>query len=126
MNAAQTLAQTKAAAATATARVRELNDAFRRNLFAIPALGEVILTSGVSALKDELVNALVDEVRCFEDFTPDNDPYGEHDFGAIPFRGERYFFKIDYYDNDMEFHSPDKSNPQLTRRVLTIMRADEY
>ncbi|MDR2769906.1 MAG: DUF3768 domain-containing protein [Rickettsiales bacterium] len=37
-----------------------------------------------------------------------------------------FFFKIDYYANDMQSHSPDKSNPTFTRRVLTIMRADEY
>ena len=126
MNAVQCLALTETAAAPAPTPVRELNDALRRNIFSPVALGEVFLTAGVAALSDEARFALVDEVRCLEDFTPDNDPYGEHDFGRIDLRGGRYFWKIDYYDLGLKFHSPDKSNPALTRRVLTIMRADEY
>jgi len=122
MNAAQTLAST----AMPRNIVCELNDNLRWNLFAPTPHGEVILTAGVSALRDDDRFVLLDEVRCFEDFTPNNDPYGEHDFGRIDFRGGRYFWKIDYYDNDMAAHSPDKSDPALTRRVLTIMRADEY
>jgi hypothetical protein len=106
-------------------RVRELNDALRWNIF-MPTGGEVILTAGVVALKNDDHFALLSEIQCFEDFNEGNDPYGEHDFGRIDFRGERYFFKIDYFDPSGKFHSADKSNPQLTRRVLTIMRADEY
>ena len=122
MNAAQALAR----AATPRNIVCELNDNLRRNLFAPTLYGEVLFTAGVSALRDDDRFALLDEVRCFEDFTPNNDPYGEHDFGRIDFRGGRYFWKIDYYDNDMAAHSPDKSDPTQTRRILTIMRADEY
>jgi hypothetical protein len=107
------------------ARVRELNDNFRRNIFD-RALGTLIFTAGVAALMDSDRFALMDEVRCFEDFNEGNDPYKEHDFGAIDFKGDRYFWKIDYYDNAMEMHSLDKSNPNLTKRVLTIMQACEY
>lgn len=107
------------------ARVRELNDNFRRDIFN-PSLGELFLTAGVGALKDGDRFALIQEVQCFEDFDEGNDPYGEHDFGRIDFKGEKYFFKIDYYDRNKEFHSPDKSNPDLTTRVLTIMHASEY
>lgn len=103
-----------------------LNDTMRRDIFNPTALGEVILTASVGALSDTERFALIDEVRCFEDFTDDNDPYGEHDFGAINFKGERYFWKIDYYDTNLEFHSPNPANKKLTRRVLTIMRSDEY
>ena len=122
MNAAQALARDDAPRNI----VRELNDNLRRNLFAPSLHGEVLFTAGVSALRDDNRLALPDEVRCFEDFTPDNDQYGEHDFGAVQFCDNKYFFKIDYYDNDLTAHSPDKSNPALTRRVLTIMQTDEY
>ena len=40
--------------------------------------------------------------------------------------GERIFFKVDYYDPEMRFHSADPSNPEITRRVLTIGMADDY
>ena len=56
----------------------------------------------------------------------DNDPYGEHDFGAIEVGGRKYFWKIDYYDPTFSWHSEDPTDPDKTRRVLTIMRADEY
>jgi|GEM_PF-743809 len=94
-------------------KTRELNDNFRRNLLSpeTGALGELFLTAGVAALPDVDIFALVDMVRCFEDFTYDNDPYGEHDFGRIDFHGARYFWKIDTHPNN---------------RALTIMRADEY
>jgi integrase len=111
---------------SATNKIRALNDFVRRNIFAPHALGEVVLTAGVSVLNDSDRFSLVDEVRCFEDFNEGNDPYGEHDFGAVNFKGERYFFKLDYYDDALRARSPDPANPFLTRRVLTIMRADEY
>ena len=46
--------------------------------------------------------------------------------GAQVRKGERYFFKIDYYDLTLEFRSDDPADPTKTTRVLTLMRADEY
>jgi hypothetical protein len=65
-------------------------------------------------------------VRLFSDFSPDNDPHEEHDFGTVVCGGERYFWKIDYLDLDLCNASPDPSDPAFTIRVMTIMRADEY
>ena len=65
-------------------------------------------------------------VKYFGNFTKDNNPYGEKDFGAFNFKKERYNWKIDYYDNDMKYLSPDKTDPKQTVRVLTIMKASEY
>ena len=59
-------------------------------------------------------------------FTTDNDPHREHDFGSFEIEGETYFFKIDYYALDMDGGSEDPADPEKTTRVLTIMRADEY
>ncbi len=65
-----------------TLRVRRLNDDFRRDIFN-SNLGELFYTAGVAALKDEAIFALVQEVQTYEDFNPNNDPYGEHDFGSL-------------------------------------------
>jgi hypothetical protein len=65
-------------------------------------------------------------VRRFDAFTPDNDPHGEHDFGAIEFGTTTYFFKIDYYDLSKTVGSPDPADLAVTHPVLSIMRADEY
>ena len=65
-------------------------------------------------------------VQSFSNFTKDNDPHREHDFGNFNVEGESYFFKVDYYALDMGGGSEDPADPNVTARVLTIMRADEY
>ena len=65
-------------------------------------------------------------VEDFDGFTPDNDPYAEHDFGVIKLRGNTFFWKFDYFDLDLQMHSPDPSDPAVTARVLTVMLAEEY
>jgi hypothetical protein len=103
-------------------RIRELNDDFRRTFVG----GAVMITAGVEAMPDEQRRALLQKVRAFDTFTEDNDPHGEHDFGAVDEGGLRCFWKIDYYDRATEFGSPDPADPAVTTRVVTIMRADEY
>ena len=105
-----------------TSKVRELNDRLRLTFVG----GSVLLSNGVASLDDDAKRRLLAAVRTFEAFSPDNDPYGEHDFGAVEIGGERFLFKIDYYDRSLTAHSPDKADPAATTRVLTIMRADEY
>ncbi|WP_246726257.1 DUF3768 domain-containing protein [Rhizobium laguerreae] len=105
-----------------TATIRTLNDAFRRD----PTAGRVVITPGVSALAHDQRLTLLMTVVGFDDFNAGNDPYNEHDFGTIEHDGVSYFWKINYYDQDYDMGSPDPANPHVTRRVLTIMRADEY
>ena len=38
----------------------------------------------------------------------------------------KIIWKIDYNDASLCYHSPDSSNRNITSRVMTIMRADEY
>ena len=107
-----------------TRRIRELNDGFRQSLVG----GRVVLTSGVQELGAEPISGLVRMVQTYssEQFQPDSDPYGEHDFGSISYEGTKYFWKIDYYDRNLEFHSENAADPTVTQRVMTTMRADEY
>jgi len=69
---------------------------------------------------------IVESVKNFRDFTPDNDPYGHHDFGSFGLNDLVIFWKIDYYDINMEYGSEDPSNEDETTRVLTILLIDEY
>ena len=65
-------------------------------------------------------------IRHSDILTTTNDPYFEHDFGSIQFGESTIFWKIDYYDIDLQMHSPDPSDPAVTTRILTIMLAEEY
>ena len=85
-----------------------------------------LVTPAIRSLAIETNAAVLERVRTFADFNPENDPSGEHDFGAIELEVEIYFFKIDYYAPDMQSGSDDPADPTKTVRVLTIMRADEY
>jgi hypothetical protein len=105
-----------------TAKIRELNDALRREQRG----GQILLTPGVSELGVEELARVIEAVTSFDNFTEGDDPYGEHDFGAIDIDGTRFFWKIDYYDREFEMGSDDPSDPEKTGRVLTIMLADEY
>ena len=103
-------------------RIRALNDELRRS----NKQGTIFLTSGVVALGGELQRQAFAALASFDAFDTDNDPHGEHDFGALIVGGARLFFKIDYYDLAGEYHSPDPADPSVTRRVLTLMLASEY
>jgi hypothetical protein len=101
--------------------ITRLNDAFRKN----PAPA-VVVTAGMQALGEEAVVAALEAVRDFDAFTADNDPWGEHDFGSLETAGQRFFWKIDCYDRDLRYHSPDPTDPEVTVRVLTLMLPEEY
>ena len=102
--------------------IAKLNDAFRAN----PILGTTILTSGIRNNSSEDIVCIMNEVRNFNDFDEDNNPHGERDFGTFNFKGKKIFWKIDYYDRNFEFASPDVADASITNRVLTVMYADEY
>ena len=99
-----------------------LNDNFRSTFVG----GQVVMTQGVDALPLDTKARVLLAVQSFSNFTNDNDPHGEHDFGSFEIEGETYFFKLDYYAPDMDGGSEDPADPEKTTRVLTIMRADEY
>ena len=106
-----------------TLRICALNDAFRRSL---SGGGTRLMTAGIAALPAPDQAAILAKVMRHDDFTEDNDPHGEHDFGAFDHAGKHVFWKIDCYDSSMEFGSEDPADPAKTTRVLTIMLAEEY
>lgn len=121
---------------TRAERIARLNDLARR---AMGLACVVVSTEGIRALPAADQSRLRELVETFDAFTPDNDPYGERDFGAI-YQGVdgiwsalrpvdvavTVFWKIDAYDRDLRFGSEDPADPAVTRRVLTIMLASEY
>ncbi len=121
------------------ARIARLNDLARR---AMGVACTVVATVGFRSLSDADQSCARELIETFDAFTEDNEPHGERDFGCIyqlgdgrwtterprvrEDRRERVFWKLDYYDRDLQFASEDAANPAVTRRVLTIMLADEY
>ena len=98
------------------------NDNFRKNL----SQGTLVLTQGIRSNTPEDIKEIITQVRTFDTFDENNDPYGERDFGAFDYKGRKVFWKIDYYDREFLYLSPDVSNPRLTNKVLTVMYAEEY
>lgn len=121
---------------TRAERIARLNDLARR---AMGIACVVVATEGIRALSEDDQSRLRELIETFDAFTPDNNPYGERDFGAI-YRGVdgvwstsrpadvavTVFWKIDACDRELRFGSEDPADPAMTRRVLTIMLASEY
>ena len=103
-------------------RIRELNDKFRQTGLG----GTIVITRGIEALASRTKQHIIKTIRGIDEFTPDNDPYGTHDFGSIKVGKRTIFWKIDCYDLDLHYGSPDPSDPNATRRIMTIMLAEEY
>jgi Protein of unknown function (DUF3768) len=106
-----------------TQRIAELNDLART---AMGIASRVMQTPGINALCPAMQSRIREKVETFDAFTVDNDPYGERDYGSFDHEGTRVMWKIDYYDPTFTMHSEDPSDPGCTRRVLTIMLAEEY
>lgn len=104
------------------AKIAALNDQLRR----FPISGRLAVTAGVIGLGEGLLAAILQQVAAYDAFDDGNDPHGEHDFGAFEQGGARLFWKIDYYDQAMEYGSPDPADPAVTTRILTVMLAEEY
>ena len=88
--------------------------------------GRIVMTAGIAALGEELIAHVLIAVATFDAFNADNDPVGVHDCAILTVAGVEVLWKIDSYDRSRRFRSPDPTDPKVTVRVLTIMRADEY
>lgn len=120
-------------------KIAQLNDEFRQGLSCCvisqehlmlqsksKVSGTVVMTHLIDALSMLDKVSLMEKVINYSDFTPDNDPYGEHDFGSFMHNKEKVFWKFDYYDKTLKWGSEDPSDNTKTKRVLTVMLASEY
>ncbi len=108
--------------AARAAEIAARNDALRRDRLG----GHVMMTAAVAALPPDTLAAAILAMRRFDNFTRENDPYSEHDFGAFEIAGERFFFKIDTYaDALLTCGAEDPLAPGVVR-VLTLMLASDY
>jgi len=72
------------------ADIKTLNDSFRRTFNG----GKVTLSCGISAKSQSELAEILNQVRCFNDFTKENDPYNEHDFGSFNIKASKYIGKL--------------------------------
>lgn len=113
--------------------IAEKNDAIRHKLsFSILAgiplktRHKLIFSLNVGETASSDKNAfrgILESLSAHSDFS-ENDTYQEHDFGKFTFGAKDYFFKFDYYDQDLCYWSDPKE--ENTRHVLTVMEASEY
>lgn len=117
------------------AEIAAQNDLFRKALIDPVAAfemqskgiqGQVLVTPGVSGEGAEFQAAALAAVATDTRFTEDNDPYGDHTFGAVTVSSQKLFWKIDLYDVDFTYGSERPFDPTATRRVLTLMCPSEY
>ncbi|WP_426051628.1 DUF3768 domain-containing protein [Brevundimonas sp. SL161] len=103
-------------------RIRTLNDQLRQTHVG----GRILMSQGVMSMGPEGVVGAMLAIAKANDFNEDNDPYGEHDFGAVTVSGQRIFWKIDYYNQSLTSQAVDPSYAKDCVRVLTVMLAEEY
>lgn len=102
--------------------IARLNDQLRKR----GTGGSIMVTVGVRRLDAFNATMLASALATYDAFDVDNDPHGERDFGDLEIFGADLLWKIDYYDNQLEYGSPDPADVAVTRRVLTVMLAAEY
>ena len=114
------------ASAVAASRNRELNDAFRRaDVLTALTMGRRVDTSGVQSLPRDVVADIWREVVTYDQFNPDSDSRGEHDFGQIdhPVAG-RVFWKIERCEVSSA-RGVGNQDELDAMRILTVMLACE-
>ncbi|WP_374834465.1 DUF3768 domain-containing protein [Paenochrobactrum pullorum] len=111
--------------------IAKQNDKFRARL-QMPVFdaegirGLHVVTRGFASLPPVAQIEICALIRAQSDFTPDNDPYGERDFGCIKHAGSTVLWKIDYYaDETCDYGSDTPHDLGQCYRVMTVMLAHE-
>ena len=105
-----------------TNAIARLNDELRKT----GQGGKLMITRSVSKLSGYRPDILATALAEYDGFSARNDPYAERDFGNLTLFGTDLLWKIDYYDTEHKFGSEDPANPEITRRVLTVMTAADW
>ena len=105
-----------------TLKIQALNDAFRTTFSG----GRVLITPGVHGLSDQDKMQAILAIQSFDGFNGGNDPYGTHEFGEVIVSSTRIWFRIDAFDQNLAYGSPDPTDPTVTTRVMTILLPEEY
>lgn len=107
--------------------IARLNDMVR---FGRDPLARVVMTrTCLSAFCDlDDVSAVAVQAELFAAFRECRfaDDCLERDFAEVLFGGRRVWMKIDYFDLDLVYGSPDPADPGVTRRVMTILLPEDY
>ena len=114
-----------------TQRIQTENDAFRKALFKKVGdpkrkiAGMYNVTRGVHYLPPDAKMQILHAVQNYNDFTKDNDPYGEHDFGEVELPNlPKVYWRIAYYeDATLQWGAAEPA--EKCYRLLTILLADE-
>ncbi len=115
----------------AAAIIAVQNDAFRKSIaqFAtgpdVPK-GRVLMTHGLREQSEDFQRELITKTITFEAFDVDSDPYGWHEMGVIEVGETTIWFRIDLYDVNYEYGAGDPTDPDKTRRVMTLLLPSEY
>jgi hypothetical protein len=104
------------------AEIRRLNEQFRTTFRG----GQIVLTASVAALPSPDKATALRAVADFKDFNEENDPHGEADYGSFDLSGREFWFKIDYYDLNLEGRSEDPADPAKTKRIMTVGLAMDW
>ncbi len=105
---------------TQQAKVAQLNDRFRRRQ---EGHGDIVVTPGIRDQGSAFVAKALASVQAYDDF-PAEHPC--HDFGIVSVDAIRIGFKIDAYDRDVIFGSPNPADPMVTHRVMTVFTPLEW
>lgn len=109
--------------------VGEANNRFRSEVLkGRPGHHRILSTQGIQALGPAAVQEILYLVLTFkeEDFREEFEPHGDRDFISAIYKGMKVWAKIDVYDLNLAFLSPDPADDEVTVRVLTLLLPSEY
>ncbi|PKP97035.1 MAG: hypothetical protein CVT74_15310 [Alphaproteobacteria bacterium HGW-Alphaproteobacteria-13] len=84
--------------------------------------GWTYMSSRIAKLPIAIQEDVIRAIRLFDDFTPENDPHGEHDGATLDVGEFRICWRINYYTpGRRDGDKMDAADPAVTLRVMTIM-----